>query len=236
MPSTSSRGGAPMRRWLPLAVGSCLLLARCCGAGGPRQPPVRGAPTFDSEHGQGPRTHVMTPRGQDRGRHGGQAGGNTGIIYHGGPIIYNQNVAAIYWSAAPIYNGGPAPVTTGPGSADGSLVGFYMSNLGGSPYFNINTTYFDGSNTHINNVVNYTQYWASNTNLPPTDYSPLSDDAIIAQIEAGVSSGAPTFDPSTLFIVVTRIRVKPRRRVRAGYRIGEHTAGIPSPSPLPCPP
>src|SRR2546427_6665913 len=43
--------------------------------------------------------------------------------------------------------------------------------LGGSPYFNINTTYFDGSNTHINNVVNYTQYWASNTNLPPTDRS-----------------------------------------------------------------
>src|SRR5438034_9259879 len=68
----------------------------------------------------------MVPRGQSRGCHGGQGSGNTGIIYHGGPIIYNQNVAAIYWSAAPIYNGGPAPGTTGPGSADGSLVGFYM--------------------------------------------------------------------------------------------------------------
>src|SRR2546427_9421349 len=105
MPSTSSRGGAPMRRWLPLAVGSGLLLAGFTEARGPTQPAVRGAPTFDSEHGQGPRTHVMTPRGQDRGRHGGQGGGNTGIFYHGGPIIYNQNVAAIYWSDAPIYNG-----------------------------------------------------------------------------------------------------------------------------------
>ena len=198
-----------MRRWLPLAVGSGLLLAGCTESRGPTQPAVRGAPTFDSEHGQGPRTHVMVPRGQSRGRHGGQGSGNTGIFYHGGPIIYNQNVAAIYWSAAPIYNGGPAPGTTGPGSADGSLVGFYMSNLGGSPYFNINTTYFDGSNTHINNVVNYTQYWASNTNLPPTDYSPLSDDAIIAQIEAGFSSGALTFDPSTLYIVFTGIGVNP---------------------------
>src|SRR2546422_30491 len=70
MPSTSSRGGAPMRRWLPLAVGSGLLLAGCTESRGPTQPAVRGAPTFDSEHGQGPRTHVMTPRGQDRGRHG----------------------------------------------------------------------------------------------------------------------------------------------------------------------
>ncbi len=175
-----------MRRWLPLAVGSGLLLAGCTESRGPTQPAVRGAPTFDSEHGQGPRTHVMTPRGQDRGRHGGQGGGNTGIFYHGGPIIYNQNVAAIYWSDAPIYNGGPAPGTTGAGSADGSLVGL-----------------------HINNVVNYTQYWASNTNLPPTDYSPLSDDAIIAQIEAGFSSGALTFDPSTLYIVFTGIGVNP---------------------------
>src|SRR2546426_541420 len=120
MPSTSSRGGAPMRRWLPLAVGSGLLLAGCTESRGPTQPAVRG-----------------------------------------------------------------------------------------SPYFNINTTYFDGSNTHINNVVNYTQYWASNTNLPPTDYSPLSDDAIIAQIEAGFSSGALTFDPSTLYIVFTGIGVNP---------------------------
>src|SRR5438128_617933 len=215
MPSTSSRGGAPMRRWLPLAVGSGLLLAGCTESRGPTQPAVRGAPTFDSEHGQGPRTHVVVRRGQSRGGHGGQGSGNTGIFYHGGPIIYNQNVAAIYWSAAPIYNGGPAPGTTGPGSADGSLVGFYMSNLGGSPYFNINTTYFDGSNTHINNVVNFTQYWASNTNLPPTDYSPLSDDAIIAQIEAGFSSGALTFDPSTLYIVF-RNRREPGRRVRDG--------------------
>src|SRR5438445_158487 len=209
MPSTSSRGGAPMRQWLPLAVGSGLLLAGCTESRGPTQPAVRGVPSFDATHGQRHRTHVMEPRGQNHGRHGGQGGGYTGILYHGGPIIYNQNVAAIYWSGAPIYNGGPTPGSTGSGSADGSLVGLFMSNLGGSSYFNINTTYFDGSNTPINNVVNYTQYWASNTNLPPTDYSPLSDDAIIAQIELGFSSGALTYDPSTLYIVFTGIGVNP---------------------------
>jgi len=196
-----------MRQWLPLAVGSGLLLAGCTESRGPTQPAVRGVPSFDATHGQRHRTHVMEPRGQNHGRHGGQGGGYTGILYHGGPIIYNQNVAAIYWSGAPIYNGGPTPGSTGSGSADGSLVGLFMSNLGGSSYFNI--TYFDGSNTPINNVVNYTQYWASNTNLPPTDYSPLSDDAIIAQIELGFSSGALTYDPSTLYIVFTGIGVNP---------------------------
>src|SRR5438128_8791423 len=122
MPSTSSRGGAPMRRWLPLAVGSGLLLAGCTESRGPTQPAVRGAPSFDADHGQGPRTHVMLPNGQSRGR--GPRPSNTGIQYHGGPIIFNQNVAAIYWSGAPIYNGGPTPGTTGPGSGDGPLVGF----------------------------------------------------------------------------------------------------------------
>ncbi len=198
-----------MRRWLPVAFGSGLLLAACTDSRGPTQPALPRAPNFQSQGQHRGRTHVMRPNGQNRGRHGGQGGGSTGISYHGGPIIYNQNVAAIYWSGATIYNGGPAPGTRGSGSADGSLVGFFMSNLGGSPYFNINTTYFDGSNTHINNVVNYTQYWASNTNLPPTDYSTLSDDAIIAQIEEGFSSGALTYDPSTLYIVFTGIGVNP---------------------------
>src|SRR5439155_14152243 len=54
-----------------------------------------------------------------------------------------------------------------------------------------------------------TLFRSSNTNLPPTDYSPLSDDAIIAQIEAGFSSGALTFDESTLYIVFTGIGVNP---------------------------
>ncbi len=195
-----------MRRWLPVAFGSGLLLAACTDSHGPTQPALRGAPNFQSQGHQKGRTHVMLPKGQNRGRHGGS---KTGIIYHGGPIIYNQNVAAIYWSGATIYNGGPAPATTGAGSDDGSLVGFFLRNLGGSPYFNINTTYYDGSNTYINNVVNYTQYWASNTNLPSADYSPLSDDAIISQIELGFSSGALTYDPSTLYIVFTGIGVNP---------------------------
>ena len=193
-----------MRRWFTLAAGTGLLLAGCTDSRGPTQPAVRTPSFLDvmPEHGQGPRTHIMMPRGQANPHKGG---GNTGINYHGGPILYTTNVVAIYWSASPLYTGGPDPATTptGSGASDGSLVGYFLSNLGGSPYFNINTTYFDGAGTHIQNVVNYTQFWASNTNLPPTDMSPVGDDAIQAQIEAGFADGSLTYDPSTLYAVFT---------------------------------
>src|SRR5439155_815299 len=96
--------------------------------------------------------------------------------YHGGPIIYAQKVAAIYWSTRTIYPGGPAPGTQGPGSGDGSLVGFFMSHLGGSPYYNINTTYDDGAGTHIQNSVTYTQYWEVNTLAHETEETNTDED------------------------------------------------------------
>ena len=77
---------------------------------------------------------------------GGGGGTNTGIYYHGGPVLRSgTNVVAIYWANSTIYNGGPTPGATGGGTGDGSLVGFFLRNLGGSPYFNINSTYTDGS-------------------------------------------------------------------------------------------
>ena len=193
-----------MRRWFTLAAGTGLLLAGCTDSRGPTQPTVRAPSFLETQDQHGPKTHIMMPRGQANPHRGG-GGGNTGIQYHGGPIIFSQNVAAIYWGAGVIYSGGPDPVTapTGSGSADGSLVGFFLRNLGGSSYFNINTTYFDGSGTHVQNVVSYTQYWASNTNLPPTDNSPVDDATIQAKVEEGFTSGALTYDPNTLYAVFT---------------------------------
>ena len=191
-----------MRRWFTIAAGASLLLAGCTDSRTPTQPTARAPSFLDIKDQHGPRTHIMKPRGQSNPHKGG---GSSGIFYHGGPVIYSQNVAAIYWGAAPIYNGGPDPVAapTGSGDADGSLVGFFLRNLGGSSYFNINTTYFDGAGTHIQNVVTYTQYWASNTNLPPTDMSPVDDATIQAKVEEGLTSGALAWDPNTLYAVFT---------------------------------
>ncbi len=192
-----------MRRWFTIAAGAGLLLAGCTDSRSPTQPTI-GAPSFtDIKDQHGPRTHIMKPRGQSNPHKGG--GGNSGIFYHGGPVIYSQKVVAVYWGASQVYKGGPDPVTapTGTGDADGSLVGFFLRNLGGSSYFNINTTYTDGAGTHIQNVVSYTQYWASNTNLPPTDMSPVDDATIQAKVQEGFDSGNLTYEPSTLYAVFT---------------------------------
>jgi hypothetical protein len=127
--------------------------------------------------------------------------GTTGIQYHGGPIIYTPRIAALYWSSSVIYNGGPTPGTHGtPPTADGSIVGFFLNNLGGSPYYNITASYLDATNTHVQNVAAYTQYWADASG--PASSTP-TDSAIHAEIESGFTSGTLTYDPNTMYAVFT---------------------------------
>jgi Phosphate-induced protein 1 conserved region len=135
------------------------------------------------------------------GGHGGSGG--TGISYHGGPVLQSgTNVVAVYWAGSPIYSGGPAAGGTGGGSQDGSLVGYFLRNLGGSSYFNINHTYTDGSGTAIVNAVNYAGYWANNANVP-SDNQNVSDTQMIAMLQSGFTSGNIKYDPSTLYAIFT---------------------------------
>ena len=134
---------------------------------------------------------------------GGGSSGNTGIFYHGGPVLQTgPKVVAVYWAADPIYQNGPAAGTIGAGSSDGSLVGYFLSNLGGSPYFNINTTYTDGSGNKIQNAVNYTAFWANNTNVPANGQS-VSDADMLAMLQSGLDSGALTYDAGTVYAIFT---------------------------------
>src|SRR6185436_8757739 len=67
------------------------------------------------------------------------------ILYWGGALITEQKLAAIYFAPKPVYRNGPRVGTSGPGPADGSLVGFFLNNLGGSSYWNVNTTYYQNT-------------------------------------------------------------------------------------------
>jgi hypothetical protein len=140
----------------------------------------------------------------DDSRPGGVGGGgNTGIFYHGGPVLQpGTNVVAVYWASSPIYSGGPNPGSTGNGSQDGSLVGFFLRNLGGSPYFNINHTYTDGSGNLIANSVTYTGFWANNISVPSNGQS-VSDGQMVAMLQSGFTSGALSYDASTLYAIFT---------------------------------
>ncbi len=194
-----------MKRWWPFtlvcSVGAGFLVVACSSESrGPTPPSApTTAPAFERAH---PSVHVMLPIGRVRPSAAPRRAPSTdtGIYYHGGPVIYTQKVAAIYWSNRTIYSRGPAPGAAGAGSADGSLVGFFLGHLGGSPYYNINTTYTDGVGTPIQNSVTYTQFWASNTNVPLPGV-PILDSQIQAQIVSGFTSGKLTYDPSTLYVV-----------------------------------
>ena len=60
-------------------------------------------------------------------------------------------VVAIYWAGDTIYRNGPVPGTSDSLSngGDGSLVGHFLRNLGGSPYFNINNSYTEARATRF---------------------------------------------------------------------------------------
>lgn len=153
----------------------------------------------------GAHVHIMPVKSQAQEAHSeaGKPGSGSGMIYHGGPVLQaGTNVAAVYWASSAIFPGGPTPGSSGSGSQDGSLVGFFMSNIGGSPYFGINSSYTDGSGRAIVNSVSYTQYWANNTSVPSNGQN-VTDANMIAMLQSGINSGAITYDPSTLYAIFT---------------------------------
>jgi hypothetical protein len=128
---------------------------------------------------------------------------NTGIFYHGGPIIVNPAVVAIYWGGGSnaIYLNGPT-TGTGTGSADNSLVGKFMSSLGGSGYWAIDNTYYDGSGAHVAKSLTYTGYWVVGTECAAPSSSP-TDANMQALIDCGFSHTKISPDASTVYAIFT---------------------------------
>ena len=195
------------------AAGSLVALLALAGcsetANSPSQITAPDAPALSSSasssfnsvgHG-----HVMMTRGQleNLNAAGAKSGGGTGIFYHGGPVLQAAtNIAAVYWAASPIYTGGPAAGSAGSGSSDGSLIGSFLRSIGGSPYYGINSSYTDGSGRAINNIVNYTQFYANNVNVPSAGAS-VSDAQMIAALQSAFNVGKLTYNASTLYAIFT---------------------------------
>jgi hypothetical protein len=143
-------------------------------------------------------------------RNGVQGPNPQNILYWNGAVIRDMKQVAIYYSGDRVYTNGPRPGSTGPASRDGSLVGHFLRNIGGSPYWNINSTYFEneGTNTgYINNSMVYTGFWAPKSgpaNLSaPVAGEVVGQDRMAALIEEGFATGAITYDPNTLYQIFT---------------------------------
>ena len=127
------------------------------------------------------------------------------VTYHGGPLITEQRLVAIYYSPTTIYTNGPRPGTTGPGSRDRSLVGYFMNNVGESDRWNVNTMYYElrgRQKRYVQNQMEYTAFWAAAAGAPnPGDV--VSDDDMFSLVEGGFRSGALRYDPTTLYMIFT---------------------------------
>jgi hypothetical protein len=132
------------------------------------------------------------------------AAGPPPILYWGGGLITKQKFAAIYYSPTRVYSDGPRPGRAGEGEEDRSLVGYFLNNLGGSSYWNINTTYYeaDHKKRFVDNSMEYSSFWAANVNAPnPGDV--VDFNGMINLIEAGFADGSLKYDPSTLYMIFT---------------------------------
>jgi len=116
-----------------------------------------------------------------------QAVPQNGIQYHGGPVMRTtKNVYYIWygdWS----------------GNTAVTILTDLARSIGGSPYFNINTTYTDGAGTAITNSVTY----AGSTTDNYSHGTRLSDSAIQAVVSSAITSGRLPKDTNGIYFVLT---------------------------------
>jgi len=144
------------------------------------------------------------------GAHGGGGHGGTsnGIDYHGGPVILGTTKVYYIW-----YGNWSGNTAT-------TILTDLAKSIGGSSYFNINTTYYDGSNNHVSNSVSY----GSSTNDSYSQGTNLSDSQIQSIVSSAISSSALPKDTNAVYFVLTSSDVKESSGFCSQY-CGWHTSG-----------
>lgn len=113
---------------------------------------------------------------------------NNGILYHGGPVMLGQTNVYYIWYG---------DWTTDPTAQ--SVLNQFGSSIGGTPWFNINTTYYDGSNNHVSNSVKL----VTQTNDSGSQGKTLNDTAVQNIVAKALASGALPTDKQGVYFVLT---------------------------------
>lgn len=131
-----------------------------------------------------------------------------GINYHGGPVMLGTTHIYYVWYG------------NWSGNTADSILNNLAFNIGGSPYFNINTTYYNGSNVHVSNSVTYggstVDSYSQGTNL--------SDAGVQAVVSSAISSGRLPKDTNAVYFVLTSQDVNETSGFCTQY-CGWHTHG-----------
>ncbi len=133
-----------------------------------------------------------------------------GILYRGGPVMNNANGTNVYF----IWYGNWA------GSTTPSILTDLVNNLTGSPWWNINTTYYDSTNKKVVNRVNY----LGTTSDAYSQGKALSDAQIQTVVSSAITSGRLPKDTNGVYFVLTSSDVNATSGFCTQY-CGWHTKG-----------
>jgi hypothetical protein len=114
------------------------------------------------------------------------ASGN-GIFYHGGAVLLGTTHVYIIW-----YGNWSSNTAT-------AILPDWARNIGGSSYYSINTTYYDGANNHVANSVTYGGAIFDSYSLGAA----LDDNAVFNIVSAAIAAGALPADANGVYFVLT---------------------------------
>jgi hypothetical protein len=129
------------------------------------------------------------PANQHAAGKGGKPSGGVkgnGINYHGGPLMLGTTKVYYIW-----YGNWDGNTAT-------NILPAFAGSIGGSDYYNINTTYYDGSNTHVTNAVNLAGQAYDNYSRGTA----LSDAQVQSVVTDAINNGLPK-DPNAVYFVLT---------------------------------
>ncbi|MES2130606.1 MAG: hypothetical protein V4463_25315 [Pseudomonadota bacterium] len=132
---------------------------------------------------------------------------STNLTYQGGPVMVAPTNIYYIW-----YGSWDA--------ASQNTLNNLGAHIGGSPYFNINTTYYNASNVHVQNSVTL----AGSTSTGLTLGTQLTDANIQTIVSNAISSGALPSDTNGIYFVLTDKTVNATSGFCTQY-CGWHTHG-----------
>jgi hypothetical protein len=132
------------------------------------------------------------------------------IVYHGGPVMTTKKGTNVYVIWYGNWSGDTAT----------TIIPDFLNNLGGSPYWKINTTYHDAANKFITGKVTL----KGQTNDNYSQGTALSDAAIKTIVSTHISNGDLPSDKNAVYLVLTSQDVNETSGFCSQY-CGWHTHG-----------
>jgi hypothetical protein len=202
-----------MTRFVLVMLAAVLLAA--CGQHGPSEPLALGGIENSFQNGDirplGRGGELADSHGQHADGDGATVGAGGvvgyGITYHGGPVLHGTLNAYYIWYGD--WSGNSAT----------TILPDFISNLGGSPYYNINTTYGDTSGPVSNSI-----HYAGSVTDAYSRGTSLSDGDIQLIVGSHINGTELPLDTNGVYFVLTSADVDETTGFCTQY-CGWHTSG-----------